>query len=245
MHLIHFDTIDSTNTYAKNLLKKEGLPDGETLLVTADEQTAGRGRLGRSFSSSRGNGLYMTAAFYVGKRPEEALFITAAAAVAVSEILESCGSGRLRIKWVNDIFQNEKKICGILTEAVTDMDTQLMDYAVVGVGINIDADLCMLPETAGSLYGLKASNKELAVMISERTETLSLAALSSDEGRNEILRRYRERSMMTGREVFWEEDGSLITGTVKGIDDECRLIVDTETGRRVLDSGYISVKSLQ
>lgn len=244
MRIIEFDLIGSTNTYVKDYLRNGGLPEGETLLVTAKGQTAGRGRVGRSFSSEKGNGLYMTVAFHVGKRPEESLFITSAAAVAVAETLLAAGSGEVKIKWVNDIYKGEKKVCGILTEAFTDPASGLMEYAIVGVGINIDADVEKLPAVAGTLRNLSVSNEVLSVMLSEKIEKLSLMAVSSAEGKSEILRRYREKSMMTGREVFWEENGTAVTGRVAGIDDECMLMVDTVSGRRVLDSGYISVKPL-
>lgn len=216
----------------------------ETLLVTAEGQTAGRGRVGKSFSSEKGNGLYMTVAFFVGKRPEESLFITTAAAVAVLETLEKAGSGDLKIKWVNDIFQNDRKVCGILTEAVTDKDTYLMEYAVVGVGINIDADIKRLPDIAGTLRNLSVPKEELAVKLAEKIKEYSLMAIASDHGRTEILEAYRRKSLMTGRDVYWEENDSMTTGVAVGIDEECRLIVDTGEGRRTLDSGYISVKPL-
>lgn len=245
MRIIRLDITDSTNTYVKNRLKEEGLPDGETLLVTAEGQTAGRGRLGRSFSSKKGSGLYMTVAFPVGKRPEESLMITAAAAVAVLEVLEENGSGKLMIKWVNDLYQNEKKVCGILTEAVTDADTNIMKYVIVGAGINIDADMSQLPSVAGTLRGLSVSKDELSIILAERIAVLGTMAVSSAEGKQKVLSAYRKKSMMTGRDVFWEEDGVNVTGHAEGIDDECRLIVDTKEGKRVLDSGFVSVKPLQ
>lgn len=244
MRVIRFETTASTNTYVKELLIKEGLPDGETLLVTAEEQTAGRGRLGKSFFSPKGCGLYMTVAFYVGKRPEDALFITSAAAVAAADVLDAAGAGDLKIKWVNDIFQNDRKVCGILTEAVTDPDTGIMKYAVVGAGINIDADESLLPEVAGTLKELSLSKEELSVVLAAEIEKKSRFAIDSEEGRKEVLRQYRERSLMPGREVFWEDNGRTVTGLAVDIDDECRLVVDSGGERRILDSGFISVRPL-
>jgi len=244
MRRIHFETIDSTSTYAKELVKGE-LPLTEPVLVTAECQTAGRGRTGKSFSSLRGNGLYMTVAFPVNRKPEDCLFITVAAAVAVCEVLAEAGCPSVKIKWVNDIYLDDRKVCGILTEAVTDHETGIMRCVLTGIGINIDADLTSFPEElkqkAGTLRNLHFTGGVLAEKIAEHLIKRTEDSLSTEDGKKEILRIYREKSMLIGREVTWEENGTVRSGIASDIDDNANLIVRTETGAARLDSGYVSV----
>lgn len=129
-----YDSIDSTNNEAKRRL---GSGDSGNLLIVADRQTAGRGRMGHSFYSPEHTGIYMTLSIELAKplfHPER---ITLAAAVAVVRAVEPFLSDRLRLKWVNDIFYREKKVCGILSEGITDLETGLIQHAIVGIGLNV------------------------------------------------------------------------------------------------------------
>ena len=129
-----YDSIDSTNNEAKRRL---GSGDSGNLLIVADRQTAGRGRMGHSFYSPEHTGIYMTLSIELVKplfHPER---ITLAAAVAVVRAVEPFLSDRLRLKWVNDIFYREKKVCGILSEGITDLETGLIQHAIVGIGLNV------------------------------------------------------------------------------------------------------------
>ena len=116
LHLL--DKVDSTNNYAKTL-SELSLPQ----LVVSEEQTAGRGRLGRSFYSPAGKGIYMSFAFCPQLELSQAMLVTTMTAVAVCRALESLTGLHPKIKWVNDIYLNEKKLCGILTEAETNFET--------------------------------------------------------------------------------------------------------------------------
>jgi len=245
MRHIHFDTIDSTSTYARKLVAETKGLLTEPVLVTAEEQTAGRGRCGKSFSSRRGNGLYMTVAFPTGRRPQDCLFVTVAAAVAVCEVLAGAGCPDAKIKWVNDIYVDDRKVCGILTEAVTDPDTGIMNCCLIGVGINIDADMETFPEElrekAGSLHGLRYPKEMLADRIAGQLIGRAGEVLESDQKKQAILDIYRENSMILGRKIRWEENGEEQSGTAREIDEQANLIVETPGGRKKLDSGYISV----
>ena len=128
------ETVDSTNSMGKRLFANgESAP----LIIVAEEQTAGRGRRGRTFFSPRGAGLYMTVALVPGQAVESVLGITAYAAVCVTEAILRLTGQSTQIKWVNDVFWNGKKICGILTEAMTDFESGTVESLLVGIGINL------------------------------------------------------------------------------------------------------------
>ncbi len=119
--ILSYDTLDSTNNEAKRQLAAEEIADGKMLLIAAEQQTAGRGRLGRSFYSPPDTGIYMSFVFTAAASLTDAVGITGAAAVAVARAVRSLTGKAPQIKWVNDVFLEDKKICGILTEAVTSL----------------------------------------------------------------------------------------------------------------------------
>ena len=129
--------LDSTNRRAAQLAL-EGAPHGTVIL--AGEQTAGQGRRGRRFASPAGKGLYLSLIL----RPEgwslpDTLAVTGSAAVAVRQAVQQLCGIRLGIKWVNDLYYNGKKVCGILTEAFTSLESGQIDHLVVGIGLNLTA----------------------------------------------------------------------------------------------------------
>ena len=130
-----FQEISSTSRVMKQLAVEKQLPHGS--LVAANSQTEGRGRKGRKFYSPESSGLYLSVLLYPKKTLRQSLEITAAAAVAVCRAVEGCCGVSLGIKWVNDLYLQEKKVCGILTEAVTDFETGEIEFAVVGIGLNL------------------------------------------------------------------------------------------------------------
>ncbi|MDO4960439.1 MAG: biotin--[acetyl-CoA-carboxylase] ligase, partial [Eubacteriales bacterium] len=150
------DVIDSTNTAVKARAAAE---PGEGLIIIARQQTAGRGRMGRRFHSPMGTGVYMSILLRPKMPASDAVHITAAAAVAAAEAIEevcpAIGPGGVQIKWVNDLFLDDKKICGILTEAGISVENTYLEYAVLGLGFNIRTPEGGWPEeikdTAGSL----------------------------------------------------------------------------------------------
>ena len=117
---IYYATVDSTNTEAKRLLNAGYRGN---FLVVADEQTAGRGRQGKQFYSPRSTGIYMTVVVHHGRRLQDAVSVTTAAGVAVCRAIEELTDKLPQIKWVNDVYIDDKKICGILTEAVVGMES--------------------------------------------------------------------------------------------------------------------------
>lgn len=127
--------ITSTNQRMKQLAVAKKLPHGS--LVVAQFQSEGKGRKGRKFYSPKDSGLYLSILLYPKKTTQESLEITAAVAVAVCKAVENCCGVSLGIKWVNDLYLGCKKVCGILTEAVTDFETGDIEFVVVGIGLNL------------------------------------------------------------------------------------------------------------
>ena len=130
-----YDILDSTNLQAKRLVLDERKPVGNGTVVIARQQTAGRGRLGRGFFSPE-EGLYLSIIIKPEFDPDRSTLVTVAAAVAVADAIEEVCSCEAKIKWVNDVYVGNRKVCGILTEATTDFESGNIDSLVIGIGIN-------------------------------------------------------------------------------------------------------------
>ncbi|MBR3539047.1 MAG: biotin--[Eubacterium sp.] len=180
-----FRETDSTNNEAKRRL---GTGDQENILLVADHQTTGRGRMGHSFYSPAGTGIYMTLSMELGKpllKPER---ITLAAAVAVVRVFSPYLEEKPQLKWVNDIFYKGKKVAGILSEGISDLETGMIHHVIVGIGMNVlpakfPAELA---DIAGSFGLTKPHRNELAGRITEELLTL-YADLSDDAFLSEYL----------------------------------------------------------
>ncbi len=243
---IRLREIDSTNNYAKRLIeqhRQEGTKLPDCMLISADRQSAGRGRCGKSFASPEGGSIYMTLILRLSKPPERCMLITPAAAVGTLEALETAGSKTLGIKWVNDLYLDGGKVCGILTEAVFDGNGVKVEYVIVGIGINIDTDISSLPkevqEVAASLTGLKSSKEELTLSIAEQVTRRIYAAVQGDIS---FMYTYRERSILKGRLISWEDDHGKHSGRVITINDSGGLEVEEDGRQIVLSSGEVSVR---
>lgn len=129
-----FKSIDSTNNFAKSLAQL-GAVNGHTII--AEQQTAGKGRMGKKFYAPNNQGIYLSVIVRPQLSVEYALMITSCAAVAVAEAIEKVSGLRCGIKWVNDLYSNGKKLCGILTEAAIGVEQGGLEYAVIGIGINV------------------------------------------------------------------------------------------------------------
>ena len=129
-----FSSVTSTNTILKEMAE-QGAKEGTVII--AEEQTAGRGRTGKQFYSPKGTGIYISILLRPDIPAEESLFLTTSAAVATARAIEDVSDKRALIKWVNDIYLEDKKACGILTEGAFNVETGKLDYAIVGIGINV------------------------------------------------------------------------------------------------------------
>lgn len=235
---------DSTNLRVK-ALALEGAPHGT--VVIADEQTRGRGRLGRSFVSPPGSGIYLSILLRPdrpGKDLGAAVPVTTAAAVAVCEAVRQLTGRDAGIKWVNDVYIGSRKVCGILTEAAADVETGSLDYAVVGIGINFRAAPEVFDEEvrerAGWIYekderGIRRS--ELAAAVIDRM--LWYADHLEDRS---FIDSYRRYSIIIGRKIRCFHGNEVFDAEALDIDQDGGLIINTAEGRRTLSTGEISVR---
>lgn len=234
-----YDTIDSTNNAAK-LLAKNGAPHGSA--VVACRQTAGKGRLGRSFYSPDAQGIYMTVILRPQSSAEHYMLITSAASVAVARAIELVAGIKVQIKWVNDLIFKGKKLCGILTESAFLPDATL-DYVVVGIGINISTG-CFPPELSEKATSLAAagcdeidSNRLIAEILNQ------LEQVYGQLETREFLAEYKARSCVLGKTVRVVRGEDSYEATAVDIDDNAYLSVQTSDGKRfVLSSEEISIK---
>lgn len=230
-------TVGSTNTELKTIAERGG-SDGTVLIAL--EQTAGRGRLGRSFYSPKDTGLYMSILLRPDFSASEALNITACAAVAAAKAIDIVAGVETKIKWVNDIYLNGKKVCGILTEASIDFESGGLNYAVLGIGINLTTN------------NFPAELKDIASSISNAEEDyrsfISAQFLNVFFGyyKNltncEFISEYRRRSMLNNKKITFTRGNETFDGTVTGIDDELRLVVKLADGKEMaFSSGEVQL----
>lgn len=235
--VIILDEINSTNDYAKRLAS-EGAENGTAVL--AEYQSDGKGRLDRTFVSPRSKGIYMSVILRPDFDVKYAPLITSAAAVAAAQAIEQLAECSVQIKWVNDIYLNDRKICGILTEASLGLEYSALDYAVVGIGINV------FPHDFGELSshvtaiqqetGKKISRNMLCRLILDNLERIVPCIPEKKH-----LGEYRRREMLTGKNISANVGNEQITGKALGIDDNANLIVQTDKGIMTLVSGEANI----
>ena len=230
---------DSTNAVAR---AAGAAGEAEGLVILAGEQTAGRGRLGRSFFSPGATGLYMSLLLRPGLPPEQCIRITTAAAVAVCRAVEKLTGETPGIKWVNDIFLHGRKVCGILTEAAFDGQAGLQ-YAVLGIGINVMPPEGGFPpeiaEIAGSLFSEFVPGRR-EIVAAEVLNCLAEVLQGLADGKH--AEEYRARSIVLGQRVNIL-GGSGGEAVVTDIDPECRLHLRRDDGREeILSTGEISIR---
>lgn len=233
--------VTSTNTILKGLAE-QGMPEGFVLL--AESQTAGKGRLGRSFHSPVGTGIYFSILLRPSCAAERSLFITTAAAVAVCQAIESITGLNPQIKWVNDVYLGGKKICGILTEASINFENGGLNWAVLGIGVNLAVPEGGFPEeirsVAGSIFGgacpVEMRSRLAAAIISR------FFALYADLGSKSCIEEYKRRSFLTGKEINFTLGNEIYHGRVTGISDEAHLMVLLDSGeKREFSAGEVQI----
>ena len=226
---------DSTNAEARRLLLA-----GETgdALVTAEQQTAGRGRLGRHFHSPAGSGIYLSLMLALAKPLASSVSVTCAASVAVMRAIRQTTGRQVRIKWVNDLLLNGKKVCGILTEAV---DFGEPTHLIVGVGINFRP--AAFPPELPDAGSLNDEHTPRSVMIAAVVRELMPLLRHPDD--HSWLNDYRAYSCVLGRTVRWSREGKTYEGRAESIDGEGGLTVRMQRGGTVvLRTGEISIRTL-
>ena len=229
--------IDSTNTEAKKQAMN-GAPHGTVIL--AEEQTAGRGRLGRTFYSPKGTGIYMSMILRPNLHLSQSIHVTTSVAVAICQVIERLTNQKPQIKWVNDIYLNQQKICGILTEAVTDFESGNVEYLILGIGLNVHTKHfpVELQAIAGSLNPeVVTRNQICAHLLNE------IFPLCEDFSHPFLLDEYKSRSNVLGKWITFIQNQQRYEALAEDIDGQGGLKVRLKSGEQMtLNSGEVSIR---
>ncbi|AGK96593.1 biotin--[acetyl-CoA-carboxylase] ligase [Clostridium pasteurianum] len=244
--IIHFDSIDSTNSKAKELAS---LLDEDGTVVIAEEQTMGKGRLGRNFISPNRKGIWMSIILKPDINPLKVSMVTQIGAAAINKAFREMKIETL-IKWPNDILLNKKKLCGILTEMSAELTK--VNFIVMGIGINVNLDKDdfteEVRETATSAkieIGKRISRKEIVARILNNFEPLYKAFVEKEDI-EETIAICRENSILIDREIRVIKRENSIRAKVLDINNKGELIVKYEDGKvENLISGEISIRGLE
>lgn len=238
-----YPVVSSTNTVLKEMAE-QGAPEGT--VVIAEEQTAGKGRMGKNFYSPSKTGIYVSILLRPTISAEESLFLTTSAAVATAKAIEDVSDKTADIKWVNDVYIDNKKVCGILTEGAFNVETNHLDYAIVGIGVNV-----RFPESG---FPKEIENIATAVFENQSDSTNKRSMLIAhlldyfmeyykDFGSKKYVKEYIERSMILGKEIRIIDGDKTIPAIAIEIDRKCRLKVQLEDGStKWLSSGEVSIR---
>lgn len=246
-----YETIDSTLNEAKRLLANGNVKAFHKNVIVAAEQTSGRGRLGRAFVSPQKSGIYISL-IYSSRPVTNPAIYTSSAAVGVCRALSKLFGVDAKIKWVNDIFVNGRKVCGILTEGVTNFETGTIEAAVIGIGINIVNNPLLPQNVAGGIY------ESLNEKTEEKLQRSKLVAAVAEEiysildcgesGIRKSIQEYIDRSLLIGKQVvvspiIGQTENNYLC-TVKGITENAELLVTLSDGtEKILQCGEVSIHS--
>ena len=245
--LICLPSVDSTNNYAKTLAMRGGA-DGT--YITADEQTGGRGRQGRSFLSPKGKGIYLTALYRPNVTPLRAMSLTSYAAVAVCDGIEAACGVRPGIKWTNDIVLGKRKLCGILTEMAVEGETGALQYVIVGIGTNANhapedfpPEIQHIATSLAMELGHPVDRGRLCAELINAMQKMYAVWLTP--GQDRYFEQYRKDCLTLGRFVYILRGDTTETAYAEDIDRYFGLIVEYSDGRREhLQAGEVSIRGL-
>lgn len=233
--------IDSTNTEVRRLAASGGK---EGTVVIANEQTAGRGRAGRSFYSPASTGIYMSFLLRPTLPMEESVRITTAAATAVAEAIEDVTGVDTGIKWVNDVYVGDRKVCGILTEASFSIEDNKVDCIILGIGINMYSPDGDFPDEIKDIAGYVCDEKSFSSknkLIAEIIKRFMGFYPRLTEG--SYLDGYKSRLMWKNEKINIISGDNMTPATLIDVDDRCQLVVRYDDGTSdVISSGEISIR---
>ncbi|MDU6783777.1 biotin--[acetyl-CoA-carboxylase] ligase [uncultured Peptoniphilus sp.] len=238
--IIVYDEIDSTNTEAKRRLYSSDVKN--FTVIVSDMQKGGRGRTGKSFASPKGSGVYFSIILHPKDFYDFSYFdlTTVKAAVAVVEGIKEATGKVAQIKWVNDLFINGRKICGILSELDADFESRSVKSVIVGIGINVnepkDDSFKDLKDIAGYIGTDVIRNEILSSILNAFYEN------NYEKKDKEIIEYYKTHSLVIGKDLTFELNGKKYTAKGVDINDKGNLIVDTGEKRITLSSGEVSIK---
>ncbi len=244
--ILWFDCIGSTNDRAK-VLAADGALHGTVLI--ADQQTDGRGRMGRSFQSPAGCGVYMSVILRPGCTPDRLMYLTCAAAVAMCEAVEAAAGFRPSIKWTNDLVFHGKKLGGILTELSVDPHSGLVQHAIVGIGINcsqksedFSPELQSMATSLSMVAGKPVDRSRLAATMIQALSRMDGILLTEKAA---IMKAYEEACITLGQDIVLLRAQQRRYGKAIGIDQDGGLIVTFQDGStESVTSGEVSVRGM-
>ena len=251
-HIEFFKTIDSTNTYAKKLAAQDAVKNHQAI-IAAETQTAGRGRIGRSFESPAGTGVYLSLVITPKGGISKPAVITASAAVAVCRVIKKLFGIQPAIKWINDIYVNNdgalKKAVGILTEGITNFETGHIESAVIGIGVNIKPNAKIKKSEAKNIAGFLT---EAAVDVKVPSRARFIAEIAGQvfkilqEPLPGVIEEYKSMMFLTGKTLtvypLIGDDKTAYEAKAIDIDEEAGLIVELKDGtRKTLSSGEVTL----
>lgn len=242
-HFINLDETDSTNNFLKRNV--ESLPD--LTVVTAEVQTAGRGRMGKSFCSPKGTGAYFSILLKNNISVEISKHLTVMSAVAVLEEIQIVTDRDVKIKWVNDVYIDGKKVCGILTEGSVNPQSENLNYAIIGIGINLKISENDFPKDLRDLVTCVFENECSQSQKEKLIKGIICRIYKMLTGEDpHYIDRYRKYSFLDGKKISIISNDSTESATALHIDENCNLVAKKdETGETVtLFSGDVSIKPM-
>lgn len=239
-----YDTLGSTNDTLQEMALA-GAPEGTAVLTK--HQTAGRGRMGRSFYSPADTGLYLSILLRPDLPPEAALSLTPMAAVSAAEAIAEVTGIQTQIKWVNDLLLGKKKVCGILAQSQLTEDGSRLAHAVIGIGINLQPPREGFPpelaEIAGALYDRAEDvSPQLCENLGEAVCKHIMADYTHLQEKR-YLKPYRERLCVLGKPILVAENDTVREAVALDVDDDLRLLVRYADGTEIWRStGEIRIR---
>lgn len=228
---------------------KLAVAEGRTAprLFITETQTGGHGRFGRPFFSPRGQGIYMTMLLNPNHTFDELPQYTVLAAVAVYEAIKELTGKETAIKWVNDIYFEGRKLCGILSEATSDFESGMISHVSIGMGINFSTPQSDFPEELQAKATSLFPDGEATISRNQLIQGIwrHFFHLLEKLPAMDYLEIYRQRSFVLGKQVSFTQQGTTVTGIAEAITDEGQLIVRTPTQNYTLNSGEISLTSIK
>ncbi len=234
-----FEQLPSTNDYMKE--QANHLRDGN--VVIANEQTLGKGRNGRQFHSPKQSGIYLSIFLQPNLSIQQSLKVTACASVAIYEAIKANYGLECAIKWVNDVYLNDKKIAGILCEASLELNTASLEYMIVGMGINIHSYAMpkQIQEVAGCVEDFSDKKIERNQIIHDILSYFYYYYNTIED--NTFLPIYKEHSYVLFKTIMVHEKDVSYQARVLDIDENANLIIQKEDkSLTTLSSGEISIR---
>ena len=239
-----YDEIGSTNDLARQMAY-EGCPSGTCIL--AGKQTDGHGRMGRSFSSPAGMGVYLSCILRPNCKPEQLMHLTCAAAVAAADAVKDAAGFDCSIKWTNDMVVGTKKLGGILTALQIDPNTGLVSAAILGIGINcLQSKGDFPPElrdmaTSLAMHTKRCDPAVLAAALIRRLQQMD----GQLHERKQIMVSYKTRCVTLGKEVSWMAGDTLYHGTALDLDENGGLVLQLSDGtQKIAAFGEVSIRGM-